>query len=89
MKLSQITIFLLLVFVLLSCRESFVKTKESLPVKGVPEPNEKVNDTTNLFKKNLEEKEKTKFKKDLDTLKPKLAWNLDSISSPVLKSKIH
>lgn len=88
MKFSQITIYLLLIFSFLSCGESYVKTKEAVPVKGIPKPSTKEADTTNLFKKNPEEKEKTKFKQDLDTLKPKLARNLDSINSPLKISKI-
>ncbi|WP_289644303.1 hypothetical protein [Maribacter aestuarii] len=81
MKFFRIAIYLLVIFILFSCRESFVKTKDTVPVKGVPEPNEEKVDSINLFKKNPEEREKTKFKQNLDTLKPKLALSGDSIPS--------
>ena len=79
MKYFRIATGLIFIFILLSCTESFVKTKDIVPIKGVPEPNKKVSDSINLFKKNPDEREKSKFKQDLDTLEPKLALNLDSI----------
>ena len=88
MKFSRIAICLLLIFTLPSCSESLVKTKEAVPVKGVPKPHERKEDSTNLFRKHPEEKEKTKFKQDTDTLKPKLALNLNSIRNPFQTSKI-
>ena len=85
MKYFRIATGILFIFLLVSCRESFVKTKDIVPVKGVPEPSKKESDSTKLFRKNPDEREKSKFKRDLDTLKPKLALNLDGIRSPFEK----
>jgi hypothetical protein len=85
MKYFPIATGILFIFLLVSCRESFVKTKDIVPVKGVPEPNIKESDSTKLFRKNPDEREKSKFKRDLDSLKPKLALNQHSICFPFKK----
>lgn len=75
MKLPHLLLSTLMIFILFSCRESWVKTKDSVPAKINTDSVENVIDTTNLFKKNLKEN-KQKTNRDLDTLKPKMALDL-------------
>ncbi len=75
MKLSHIILSTLLIFTLFSCRESWVKTNERIPAENNQDSIRKVKDTTHRFKDNYKENT-PKSKRDLDTLKPRIASDL-------------
>lgn len=75
MKPSLLFLTILLIFTLFSCRESWVKTKDTVPSKNYPDSLQNEKDTTNLFKDNPKEN-KPHSKRDVDTLKPKMALDL-------------
>ncbi|MGB3151268.1 MAG: hypothetical protein WBB27_11455 [Maribacter sp.] len=73
MKLSQTLVLSILFLIFVSCRESLLNTKDSIPKENPQHPLKKGLDTIYRFK---DEKKKTKKTKTLDSLKPLIAANL-------------